>query len=290
MNDNSIILLAGIQSPATATSTEAARVKRDQLLSIASGVTRVDSLLSAETAAETLRALKDFTRTIESARKDVKEPVLDLGKRIDALAKELTAQLEAEANRLGGIIGTWQAEQERIAREAREKAEAEERRLWEEAKAREVAEAKRLADLEAERQRVAKAEQDALLAKAERARSEAGRQKALEEAERLKIQREIEEDQRKQDEQRAAAQRNQEVGKQMVAARVEGMNVVAAKPAGVATRTDYDFEVTDMALLQKECPYLVTVTENRTMIKTLLKSRKTIPGIRFWQTSKTHAR
>ena len=291
--ENGIILLAGLQSPTTATATEQARVKRDELLAISANVTRVDSLVSAEDAANALRRLKDFTRSIETARADVKAPVLELGKRIDTLAKELTAQLESEADRLGKIIGAWQAEQRRIADEIRKKAEAEEARLWEEAKAKEAAERARLAAEEAERQRKAKEEQDALLAKAARARSEEGKAKALAEAETLRIQREIEADQRAQDEQRAAAQRNQAVGAQMVAARIEGMNVVAAKPVGVATREDVMFEVTDINALFKAAPHLVVLTPNSAAIKAVLKTLQngaTLVGVRHWKESKTYAR
>ncbi len=240
-----------------------------------------------------LRELKEFTKTIEAARSEVKAPVLDLGKRIDALAKELTQTLEGESDRLGRLIGSWQAEQNRIAEETRKRAEAEERRIWEEAKAKEKAEVDRLAAIETERQRVAKAEQDELLAKANRARSEAGRQKALDDAEALRIKNEIEADQRKQDEQRAAATRNQQVGQQMVAARVEGMNIVKQAPGGVATRMDVEFEVTDAKALFAAFPHLVTLTPNTPFIKAHLKQLPeggTLVGVRWWKTAKTHAR
>ena len=59
--------------------------------------------------------------------------MLDLGKRIDALATDLTADIEAEARRIGRLIGAWNAEQERIADEARRRAEEEARRVREEA-------------------------------------------------------------------------------------------------------------------------------------------------------------
>lgn len=144
-----------------------------------------------ETASHALRTVNGLLSEIEKARKKVKEPILELGRAIDAEAKRLSAELTNEKNRLARASADWQTEQlERVraqerARQAeidriqREK-EAEEARIRAEEqrkidevnrKAREEAEALKKAQeaAEAETRRVAaeaKAKADAEVAKA----------------------------------------------------------------------------------------------------------------------------
>lgn len=145
--DNDIIVVSGFAPAANAT--EAARAERDALLAMARSLPgAVRDKDDAERAGDMLRQIKAFTREIESSRAEVKGPVLELGKRIDALAKELTGDLESEAQRLSRVVGAWQVEQNRIAEEARRKAWEEEQRIKEEAN-RKIAEAQATAKSEA---------------------------------------------------------------------------------------------------------------------------------------------
>lgn len=289
---NSLLTLAGIDD-AQLTATSAARLKRDGLIADARCILTVRDTEGANLAAIALRDVKTFTRSIEEARADVKGPVLDLGKRIDALARELTAELETEATRLSRVLGAFQAEEKRKADEAREKALAEERRIWEEAKAKEEAIVAEARKKEAEEREKARKEAEELAAKASRARSEAGRAKALEEAENAKMRAQMEADER---ERAAEVERQDRIEKariSMVAARVEAVNVVTPKPAGVSTRESYEFEVLDIAQLYEAHPLFVVLTPNMTVIKAALKQLpegKIIPGIRFWKSSKTFVR
>ena len=294
MNTNTdIIQLAGF-GQATLTATDWARAERDLLLGMARDVENVRDAQTAEKAATALRSLKDFTRNIEAARTSVKLPVLDLGKRIDTLAKELTTTLETEADRLSRALGAWNTEQKRLAEEAERKAREEEQRIWREAQEKEAAEKARLQKEAAEREAKAKAERDELLRRAERARSEAGKQRALEQAEALRIQQQIAEDDRKAAEEHAARERNEQAGKAMVAARVSAPAPVAAPPPGVATRREIQYEVLDIQALYKALPHLCIITENRLLLKDYLKrlpaGTGSVPGVRFWLEAKTSVR
>jgi hypothetical protein len=120
----------------SASATQAAFDKRDELALTCGTVKVVANAAQAEHAAATLREVKGFTRLIEDSRKVVKEPVLTLTKKIDGLAKELTEHLETEAARVSRLLGAYQLEQARIAREAQEKAYQEEQRLIREAAAK----------------------------------------------------------------------------------------------------------------------------------------------------------
>lgn len=289
---NTIITLAGIDSAQLET-TDAARLRRDGLIKEAALVLRVADAEGAKVAAVTLQNVAGFTRAIEAARVEVKAPVIELGKRIDALAKELTDAVAAEGQRLSKLLGAYQAEEKRKADEIKAKALAEEKRLWDEAQdveRKKKEEADRIAKAE---ELKAKAEAAALEAKAARARTEAGKAKALEEAERSRFNAELAAGERAKKEEAERKERLETAGRQMVAARTEGMTVQASSPAGVSTRQEICFEVTDIVALHGAAPYLVTMAPNNAAIKTALKGMPKdakLPGVRHWLETKTHAR
>jgi hypothetical protein len=106
------IQVSGI-SAVTTTTTDEVRQQRDELLLAARYLGAVTNADEATQAASTMSDIRALTRTVEASRTEVKAPVLALGKQIDALAAELTAELEAEAKRLGQLIGTFQTEERR---------------------------------------------------------------------------------------------------------------------------------------------------------------------------------
>lgn len=130
-----MLTLTGIES-GNITITEEASAKRDSLLVLAKSLPVVTNAQEAQTATDALREITSFTKLIEASRTEVKAPVLDLGKRIDNVAKNLTTELEAERVRISKAIGTWQAEQQRLLDKARREAAEEERRIAEEAEAK----------------------------------------------------------------------------------------------------------------------------------------------------------
>jgi len=96
---------------------------RDKLLSQAAEVTAVADAFDADCAADVLKAITVATKAIETTRKEVKAPVLDLGKRIDGVAKEFSGRLDEEKSRISKLLGAYEAmerkkreEAERIAR------------------------------------------------------------------------------------------------------------------------------------------------------------------------------
>lgn len=98
---------------------------RDDLLEQAGEITAVTDALDAEEAANVLRSITKATKDVENARKAVKSPVLDLGKRIDGIAKEFSGNLDTEKNRISRLLGDYEAgerrkrqEAERVARQA----------------------------------------------------------------------------------------------------------------------------------------------------------------------------
>ena len=69
--------------------------------------------------------LASFRKQLESTRKSVKEPVLALGKRIDAIAESFGREVDTEERRIRNILGGYQMklaqERQKIEDEARRK-------------------------------------------------------------------------------------------------------------------------------------------------------------------------
>lgn len=99
---------------------------RDELVGKAAQITAVDNRAEAGLAASVLKEISENLKEMEAARKTVKAPVIALGKRIDNLASEFATPLSREKSRLSVMIGAFQAEEERRAREEAERIRREE--------------------------------------------------------------------------------------------------------------------------------------------------------------------
>jgi hypothetical protein len=130
---NTLTITPALQS-VEITATQEYKDRRDALLGAAVSIQTVADRLDADCAVACLRNLTKFQKGIEDARSEAKAPVLDLGRRIDAIAKELAAAVTAEANRISRLVGAFEAEERKKAEAARRQAEAEIARIAEEAR------------------------------------------------------------------------------------------------------------------------------------------------------------
>jgi hypothetical protein len=273
--------LAGVEISVS----QSALDERDRLLKLARAGNGITDGASAARAAEVLKLLKGFSRTIEASRKEAKQPVLVFVADLDGLAKKLTDEIEREAARIAGLIGSWTAEQNRIAEQARRDAWEKEQAIRREAEAKERAEQERLAAEQRTRDEAARAAQKEAEAKANRARTEAGRAKALAEAEAARIKAEA--DQKAADA-RALAEglkRDEQTALAIGAAHAGANAVALAKPQGVSARRDVEFTVEDVHALYEACPVLVKLEPQRAMIKAALKNLsegQSLPGVKHW--------
>ena len=72
-----------------------------------------------------LQSIKKKAKEIEAKRQELKAPILDAGRKVDDLFKPALAVLAAAEESIKKQMVTWQREQERIRREAEEKARIE---------------------------------------------------------------------------------------------------------------------------------------------------------------------
>lgn len=270
----------------------AALARRDELLTKARKGTAITSPEQATRAAAFLKDLATFTRTIEETRAAVKAPILEAGKKIDAVARTLTVDLEAEAKRIGGLLASFQAEQKRKEEEARRLAWQEQERIRLDAE-KKVREAREKAEAEErERQRKAREEQDKLRAAVDRARSEEGRAKREQELKEAQERAERERIEREDRERQEAEKRRQETAAASAKA-ASAVVPVAKKIEGVAVGSEIKFEVTDIEALREAHPMFVLLSPNNAAIKAALKTMaegKSLPGVRHWRKAKTVVR
>lgn len=236
---NEAFAITPVLESCSAVTLDTARARRDQLLAEAVQVESITDQIDADAAAATLQQLKTFSKDVAAAHKDAKAPVLELSRQIDELLRDLVTDVKDEADRIGRILGAYDAEQRRQADEKRRQAEAEAARIRYEAEQKARAEA-----------RTADSPEDAAR-KADEILGGAASQVA---------------------DLQAHAEAQKRVGKR----------------AGMALKTQVEFEVTDINALHKENPTLVILEPNKAAIKAILKSNPNIqiPGLRHWTVEK----
>lgn len=248
---------------ALVTSADIARKTRDALLAEAKRGTIVNSATSAENALALLKKIKAFTDFVEDSRKAVKKPVDKIAADIQAMARDLSSALDAEAKRIAAIHGAWQQAENAKAERIRQEAWQKEQDILAEAQREQDRRAQEAADKANE-----------LLRKASVARTPENAAKY--EASAAAVQ-------------AVAAQQEQaqadKVEEAIVQTRVAAVMAAPPKPAGASVRETPDFEVLDIVALYEACPVLVNLEPNRAAIIAAIKGLRkgqSLPGIKHW--------
>lgn len=122
MTDSLEIIVSGSLPRPEIELSPAAFNARTLALEASGRIKAIGTVADLDAAAAALTKIKSLTRTVEDSRKEVKAPVLEVGKRIDSTAKDYLAPLEAEAKRLSVIVGAYQEAARRKAEKEREEA------------------------------------------------------------------------------------------------------------------------------------------------------------------------
>jgi len=252
--------------------TPEAEKQKATIINAARAVVAVTDNDSCDIAQSRLRSLASVRAAVESSRKQVKAPVIDLGKRIDGIAADFVADVIAEEARLSGLVTEYARDQQRIKRIAELAAEQERQRVERERHEAEMAAKREAARIERERQAAERVAYEAEIArlKAEAAQSEEGQKAAREAQERaLAAQREAEaraEAARRQAEADAAAAREREES-----ARIARADAVIAATPPVGVREEIDYEVHDILAFVAKFPQLCRIEPKRADVLAALK-------------------
>lgn len=212
--------------------------RKADILATTRAVESVVDAMDAEIAADALRLVAGICKEVEASRVEIGKPVLEMTRKINALAKEFTTELADEKARLERILGEYQAAERRKADAAR---------------------------------RAAQDEADRLAADAARAQIAADRATSATEIERS---------------QQAVA----EAEVKAIEARVVAAEIAPTKPAGVAVRQSWKFEVTDIKALFAARPDLCVIEPNNAGIRAQIPHNQNIPGLRIWAEAKASVR
>jgi len=276
------------------TITPEAEKQKATIINAARAVVAVTDNDSCDIAQSRLRSLASVRTAVESSRKIVKAPVIDLGKKIDGIAADFVAEVIAEESRLSGLVTEYAREQQRIKREAELAAEQERQRVERERHKAEMAAQREAARIERERQAAERAAHEAEIArlKAEAAQSEEGQKAAREAQEKaLAAQREAEaraETARLQADADAAA-----AWDCYAAARIAAADAAFAAPSLAGVREEIDFEVEDILAFVAKFPQLCRIEPKRADVLAALKKSferngklPEVAGLRVYQNLK----
>lgn len=115
MTSSEIILFRRDDSAMSVTALDLANDLQEVCLSLSSLIGTVETAQQQERAVHVQIELKAYLDAVEKSRKFVKQPVWDLGVKIDALANELSKDVKAEMMRVSTLVGDFQArEKEKV--------------------------------------------------------------------------------------------------------------------------------------------------------------------------------
>lgn len=229
-------------------------------------------------ATEALKGLKVVINLCESTRKKVKEPVLELARTIDQTAKEFTAELQEEFNRISRGCADYQTAQLERVKEQERARRAEEERIQREKDAE-------LRKIEEER----KAKEEEAKAKAL-----AEQQAAKNDEERLAAEQRLKDEQKRLQEEADKRAKDEEARRQ-----IDLQTVAPVAPpdraVGQMAKPVWMFEVTDIWTLARLHPALVEITPRKQQINEVIASlaaagEPKLAGLRIWQEVKVGVR
>jgi len=221
---------------------EAIELKKS-LLALSAPILSVTSTEDLDAARVVVKELAAFRVQLEKSRKAVKEPVIELGRKIDEAAEKFGEDCAREEKRITVLGQAYAAEQERKRRDAAER----ERKAAEEAARAAAEEARRIeAIAAAERARIAAEAQQVETRQADLARQD----------------------------QAAAAER---LAAEQAMARAEAQAKLALEatrfvaPAVAGTKAVLDYEIEDIHALYEQMPGLVELSPRRREILAMLE-------------------
>lgn len=250
MRELAIVPSGAIELP-TLSVTPEFLARREDAIASAALIARVSSPDENNHAVEVQKSLMSLVREVEAARKKLKEPVLDLGRRIDSAAKEAVEPITAAELPLRNLISDFADSERKRAQAEAARIEAERRQAEEAALQARLAEEKRVREEAEARLRAAK---DA----ADRARVEEEAKAAIERA-------------------RAEQERAQRLADERAA--MDRQVHAPAVAQGQSVRTEWQVDIVDIWALARAHPACVTITPRMSEIKGLLDAGAKVVGV-----------
>lgn len=278
MSDQAIILADKPTLPVFQISPSALQT-RDEALGNSALIAKVENAEQNKLAVEAHVFLKRVASSFESARKKLKEPLLEAGRQLDrTVAKEL-AEVEKEIGRLTNLSSAFQLAEARRVREEQELQQRELERIEREKQA----EIQRIAREQAEAER--KAREAAEAAARQAAEATNAKQRAEAEAARIEAERISKEAAEK-----SAAAMQLANERAQAASLAEAKPITATRTAGQVVKTDWEITVVNPYELAKFHPDCVRIEPLLQPIKQALNAGITVKGVKADKVTKATVR
>lgn len=254
INGNSVetaMLRINIPDPVWVEVLPAGAMAKANVLGTAALVTSVKSEVELGAAVAAVKEAKRLLKEVEGYRKELKGPVINLGKKIDSVADGYTKEIAQEVARIEGLVTAWTI--------------AERKRVEEEERKRQQEIARLRADEERKRR-----EAEVAQAKAETAVDSDDVYAAMEavvDAE-------------------ADAERIAEKTREVVTAPLPE----AVRVRGMVSKPKIEWEVTDIQALYAAAPHLVRLEPNAGAIRAIVCETTKLPGLRVWASERVIVR
>ncbi len=98
-----------------------AELAKKEALESAAIILKVENDMQQQMAADARVSLKRVLKQVEASRKDVKAPVLEMGKAIDRLAANFSDELQAQDARIESLILPYELQKRKVAAEEEKK-------------------------------------------------------------------------------------------------------------------------------------------------------------------------
>ena len=252
---------------------------RDEALANSALIARVTNAEQNKNAVDAHIFLKRVASTFESARKKMKEPLLEAGRQLDRAVSGELIEVEKEIGRLSVLSADFQRAEARRVREEQELQARELARI----EAEKQAEIQRIAREQAEAER--KAREAAETAARQAAEAKTAKQRAAAEAARIEAERIAKEAAEKS---AAELQLANERAAQATAAEVKP--VTATRTTGQVVKEDWEITVTNPYELAKFHPDCVKIEPMLTPIKQALNAGIAVKGISATKVTKASVR
>lgn len=214
-------------------------------------ITSVKSPLELETAVAVVKEAKKLLKEVEGYRKELKGPVIALGKKIDGVAEDYVSGILAEVVRVEALVTGWMvAERRRVEEEERKRQQELARlRAEEERKLREAEVAQAKADTVTDPDEVYAAVEAAVDAETD-------------------------------------AQRIAEQAREVIVA----PSPEAVRVKGMMSKQKLEWEVTDIKALYLAAPHLCKLEPNAAAIRAIITETTKLPGLKVWASDRVIVR
>lgn len=285
---------------------EAASREKTSAVAVCKACVSVSNAIENQTAVDALRTIQRLLGDCEKSRVIVKGPVLQIGKDIDAKARDYCAELESEKARLNRLTSDFQRAEVLRREEEEKKRRAEADRLERERKAAEEAERKAAQEIEIQKAvaresliKISSVEETPVVMTAPLQSHGAATaaqivafQKSTEETAKAESDFQLA-SQAVQAEQLRLSEARQELRLKDVALAATNSRMVAPAPKaiGQSVKTVWVYEVLDVHALAKHNMALVRVEPNASAIAKMIElGVRDIPGLRIYSEIKTQVR